>query len=172
MTKEQAETAITASALIVGGIYGYRKLIEPAIGTQPSQGTVKDIAGLGQIPPIGRFVTGWGVTFLILSLLAQVSPGLGGSLAILVTTGDVLTNGQALAKDIQHGLGNSGELPALPANAGGVPVYDPSKESKQSYDQRFGQYLLTHPRPTQQASPNPLIPGNSLGGSPFPTTSG
>lgn len=167
MTKEQAETAITASALVVGGIYSYRKLIEPATGTRPSKGAVKDVVGLGQVPPIGRFVTGWGVTFLVLSVLARVSPGLGGSLAVLVATGDLLTNGTALAADVQKGLNGSVEIPTT---AGGVPVYDPSTESKQSYDTRFYNYLLTHPRVTQQVSPNPLIPGNALGGTPFPNT--
>lgn len=170
MTKEQAQTAITASALVVGGIYAYRKLIEPAVGAAPSKGAVKDAVGLGPVPPIGRFVTGWGVTFLVLSLVASVSPGLGGSMALLVATGDILGNGAALAGDIQRGLGNTD--PAMPSTAGGVPVYDPAHESKDAYDKRFYQYLLTHPKVSAQVSPNPLIPGNSLGGSPFPQTSG
>lgn len=95
MNKEQAENAVIVSALIVGGIYMYRKLTEQAI---PNNSKIK------AVPPVGRFVTGWGVAFLVISAMAEASPGFGGAFALLVAAGDVMYNGTALASDINHKL--------------------------------------------------------------------
>lgn len=191
MTREQAETAVAGSALIVAGIYAYRKLVEPSVTptNKTKGGRVAQALGYGPPPPIGRFITGWGFTFLIVALMAQASPNFGGSFAILVAVGDVIGNGVALADDVKAGLGEGKPV----VEAGGVPVYNPEHETPEQYDQRLFDYLLQHPAATRaqldandpvraqldtqldriterEQSPDPLIPGNPLGGSPFQST--
>lgn len=181
MTKDQAETAVAGSALIVGGIYAYRKLVEGAdvaATPKPKGGKATDLIGYGTPPPVGQFITGWGFVFLLLALVAQASPNLGGSFAILVATGDVLGNGIALTGDLQSRLKDAGtgtgKAGSPPATINGVPQYDPtSGESTAAYDKRLNAYLLAHgnatadPFPTAPHTPNPLIPNNPLAGSPF-----
>jgi hypothetical protein len=87
MNQQQAQTAVSVSAVLVAGMYAYRKLTE----SKPSSST-------------GHFVIGYGFTFLTLSVLAQAAPALGGMFAVLVATGDVLVNGQALFKDLNGAL--------------------------------------------------------------------
>lgn len=99
MTEQGAEKAITVSALIVAAVYAYRKMTEPQ-GGQVASSRIAQLAGKGAPPPFGVFVTAWGFTFLVLSVVAAASPGLGGSMAILVATGDLLSNGTAIAKDV------------------------------------------------------------------------
>lgn len=179
MNKEQAQTAVTASALIVGGVYSYRRLVEPAINadvkvnTHVGKNRLLEISGFGPLPNVGRFITGFGVVYLVLSLMAQANPNLGGSFAILVAVGDVLGNGTQLAADVNNRLGAGGG--STPSTAGGRPVYDPSKETGAQYDKRLGDWLLAHPprvtnRPMVTTVPgvNPLFPANPLTGSPFP----
>lgn len=103
MTSEGAERAITISALVVAGVYAYRRLNEPA-STQTS-GRLAQLAGKGAPPPLGVFITAWGFTFLMLSVVASAAPGLGGSMAILVALGDILSNGQQIAKDVNTKIG-------------------------------------------------------------------
>lgn len=182
MTREQAETAVAGSALIVGGIYSYRKLVESSLNQTPktSNRFAREL-GYGPPPPVGRFITAWGFVYILIALVAQASPNLGGSFAVLLATGDILGNGVALADDVQAQLGRS----RSPDTAGGIPVYDPSRESPHDYDKRLGAYLRAHPDANlpgrdqlhsqlddieqREQAPDPLIPGNPLGGSPFPS---
>lgn len=129
MTREGAESAVTASALIVGGIYVFRRLSETDVQLTSSSGLrLKQLAGAGPVMPAGPFVTGWGFTFLVISLMAQAAPDLGGSFALLVAAGAVLGNGVAVSQDISSklgagaGAGSSGssfspEVPPTVANA-------------------------------------------------------
>lgn len=94
MSSDTAERWVVISALTVIGIYAYRRLIEPV-----QKGGLKNIVGIGNPVPLGQFATAWGVTFLILSFIATASPGVGGSLSILVMTGDILANGGQIASD-------------------------------------------------------------------------
>lgn len=106
MNRSQAETAVTGSALVVGGIYVYRRLSETDAQVSAAKGLrLKQLAGAGPVLPVGPFVVGWGFTFLVLALLAQVDPRLGGNLAILVATGSILTNGEQLFSNLQGQLG-------------------------------------------------------------------
>jgi hypothetical protein len=91
MDVDQAQSAVTLSAFVVAGVYGYRKLIEPTTG----QGTVS---------PTSHFVIGWGFVYITLSLIAQGAPELGGMLAILVMVGDLLAQGTSLTKDLTGAL--------------------------------------------------------------------
>ena len=72
---------------MVALVYGYRRVTETA-----QTGTLKNIIGLGNPVPLGQWATAWGVTYLILSILASATPPVGGSMAILVMAGDLLTN--------------------------------------------------------------------------------
>lgn len=174
MTKDQAETAIAGSALIVGGIYAYRKLVEGAdvaATPKPKGGKATDLIGYGTPPPVGQFITGWGFVFLLLALVAQASPNLGGSFAILVATGDVLGNGLALTDDLQGRLKDKGTggTGSPPATINGVPQYDPkSGESSAAYDKRLNDYLIANGNADARTrTVNPLVPNNPLAGSPF-----
>lgn len=102
MTRQGAERAVTVSALVVFGVYFYRLLTE---GHSSSGGGLLELGGVGAPPNIGRFITGWGFAFFVLAIITEAAPGLGGSLAILVATGDVLGNAQQVAHDVNHKLG-------------------------------------------------------------------
>lgn len=99
MDRATAERWTIISALTVAAIYAYRRLVEPA-----SPGSLKNVVGSGNPVPLGQFATAWGVTFFVISLLATASPGLGGSFAILVMTGDLLANTGPVTKDINGHL--------------------------------------------------------------------
>jgi hypothetical protein len=87
MNESQAQTAVSVSAVLVAGMYAYRKLTE----SKSSSST-------------GHFVIGYAFTFLTLAVIAQAAPAVGGTLAVLVATGDLLTNGTALFKDLNGAL--------------------------------------------------------------------
>lgn len=110
MTKSGAEQTIVVSALIVGGVYAYRTLTE-GTGTATG-GRVKQLAGEGSPPELGVFITAWGTTFLVISMLAAASPSFGGSLALLVATGDLLNNARQVKDDINTKLTAGSPKPA------------------------------------------------------------
>ena len=131
MTPAQGETAVTTSALIVSGLYGYRKTTEkitkaPTVQTGPFkagiESYVKAPLGYGELAPLGAWATGMGLTFILLSVATSVNATFGGSFAILVTVGAVLGNGQEVLKDLEHGLGGAGSSGA---------TAEPSGEKKQ-----------------------------------------
>ena len=102
MTTQGAEKAITTSALMVAGVYIYRRLTEgsgTATGTKTAQ-----LLGQGSPPSVGTFITAWGAAYLIMAIMATASPGLGGGFAILAATGDLLSNGQQIFADINTKL--------------------------------------------------------------------
>lgn len=96
MDSQAAERWVTTSALIVAGIYAYRRLTEPT----STPVTAKQLAGSGPPPPLGTFATAWGFTFLVIAIMAEAAPGLGGAFAILIATADTLTNAQSVLADV------------------------------------------------------------------------
>lgn len=98
MERAGAERAVIISALIVFVTYFYRHLTEGTDTT--SSGGIGQLIGIGTPASIGKFVTAWGVLFFVLAIVADVAPGLGGSFAILVATGDLLANSAQVAKDV------------------------------------------------------------------------
>ena len=104
MSPASAERWVVISAALVAGIYAYRRIAEP---TAPATG-VRSFAGEGSPPPLESWATAWGVTFLGVSIMAAVAPGLGGAFAILIAAVDFLGNAQNLFHDI--GLGAAGQL--------------------------------------------------------------
>lgn len=116
MTSGQARDAINGAAIVVAGIYFYRKLIEPTTDTsvgvrgKPRQqpktvsGAAGQIIGVGPLASTGRFVVGFGFTFLVLSLVEGASPDLAGYFAMLIALGAILGNGQEIAADVSSQL--------------------------------------------------------------------
>jgi hypothetical protein len=101
VTQPGAEKAVLGSAIVVAGVWGYRKMVEPITSPEPGASTIKTLAGLSSVPAsAAEFAVGFGFTYLILSLLVDASPDLAGSFAILIATGSLLTNGQSLFTDI------------------------------------------------------------------------
>jgi hypothetical protein len=123
MTDSQAEKWVITSALIVAGVYGYRRLTETP--TAPPV-TLKELAGAGQLPPLGAWATAWGFTFLVVSIIATAAPELGAAFAILIATGDLMTNAQSIFKDI--GAQSSSAAPAA-APAIVAPLTQPASTS-------------------------------------------
>lgn len=94
MTEQGAHQAVVVSALLVSGTYFYRKLTAPAVNTKTDS-----------VPPLGRWIVGFGAAFFALAVIASVSPALGAGLAILLAAGTILVNGADLAADINHRTG-------------------------------------------------------------------
>src|SRR4051794_10936253 len=127
MNSYTAEQAVTGSALVVGGIYIYRRLSEVDVQLTNAHGLrLKQLAGAGPVLPAGPFVVGWGFTFLVLSLVAQVNPNLGGNFAILVALGAVLGNGENVFGDINTQLGGSSAKAGAGDASLGALVADPA----------------------------------------------
>ena len=92
MSTDQAQSAVSLSAFVVAAVFGYRKLVE------------QGIQGGSGVPTTGHFIIGFGFTYVLLSLVAQGAPALGGMMAILVATGDILANGKPLVDDVTKAL--------------------------------------------------------------------
>lgn len=120
----QANSTIRVAALIVAGVYLYRRFTESTAAEHKASETVT---------PLGRFVVAWSVVFFTLSVAAGPFPGAAGDLAILLVLGTLLTNGVQISKDLNKGLGEtapgafkkgieSGELDGPPAPAHGTSL--------------------------------------------------
>ena len=121
MSKQGAERAVVISALVVFVMYFYRHLTE---GTTQTNGGVGQLLGLGAPANVGRFVTAWGFIFFTLSIITEAAPGLGGAFAILVATGDLLTNGTQVVKDINKKVGSNTVTPTV--NAADISKLSPN----------------------------------------------
>lgn len=130
MDKATADRWVTIAAAIVAGVYFYRRVTEPAAGPT----TAKKLVGIGQPVPLGSFVTAWGFMFLVLSIVAEASPGLGGSFSALIATSDLLTNMPAITADVGKRTGaakpaatatattSSSSPPATTTSTGSLPT--------------------------------------------------
>lgn len=107
MNKATAERWVTISALLVAGVYAYRRLTEAT--SQPV--TLKKLVGIGNPVPLGAFATAWGFTFLVIAVMAEAAPGLGGAFAILIGTSDLLTNSSSVFGDVAKA--QAGQLTAV-----------------------------------------------------------
>lgn len=116
MNNEQAENAVTISALVTTGIFAYRKAVEPGIapvrqlreqglGGVRAQNLAQDYKSVfGAAPPIewGQWLKAAGSMFIIISIAASASPDIGGALAVLVGTSAVIGNGVAVFTDLKE----------------------------------------------------------------------
>ncbi len=122
MNKEGAHTAILTSALVVGGIYAIRKLIEPAASAlhEPAKTLAHaalQVAGAEPAPaPVGQWATGFGFVYTSLAVFATFAPGFAGSMAVLVAASDTIINGGAIFADVSKQVG------APAAATGAAPV--------------------------------------------------
>lgn len=123
VTREGAQKAVVISATVVFGMYFYRHLTE---GTTSVDNGIHQLIGFGTPANIGRFITAWGFVFLMLSIVAEASPELGASFAILVATGDALANGAQVAADVNKKLGQSS---SNPTTTGSSPTVTPTTTS-------------------------------------------
>lgn len=96
MTGEQANSAIKVAAMVVGGVYLYRRFTE---------GSAAELKASETVTPLGRFLIAWSVVFFSLSVLAGPFPSGAGDLAVLIMLGTLLTNGVQISKDLNKGLG-------------------------------------------------------------------
>lgn len=100
MSKDSADRIIVIGAAITGGLYAWEKW----------RGVAKT--------PVTEFMTGCGIAWLLLSLLAEASPGIGGGLALLATVSDVLMNPK-LWTELASAAQNAGKGPGA-SKKGGV----------------------------------------------------
>lgn len=106
MTSEDSDTAVITSALVMSGMYLYRRLTEQ-IGEKDkrkpdsAKSVAEGVLGRGELLPTGTWVVGMGVTFIFISILNSASPNAGGYAAILVATTSFLANGEALFEDLK-----------------------------------------------------------------------
>ena len=124
MNSEEARDAVNGAAIVIAGIYFYRKLIEPGLKgtaavsatgvpqtvpvslTEPKSigGAAAQLLGKGPVASTGRFVVGFGFTFIVLSLMEGASPTLAGDFALLIALGSILGNGAQVFADVSSQL--------------------------------------------------------------------
>ena len=108
-TAAEAERMVKVSALVVGGVYLFRRFTEtsaPAAGLPggPAGPPAPGARAGEQLVPLGTFVLGWGFLYLSLSAVAASWPGFAGNMAVLVMVASLLANGIQVSKDLQRGL--------------------------------------------------------------------
>jgi hypothetical protein len=94
-TETSANQMIKISALVIGGVYLYRRFTE---------GTAEELKASKKLTPLPRFIVGWGVVFVGLSVIAPATPTLAGNMALMVMIASLLANGTEISKDLQAGL--------------------------------------------------------------------
>lgn len=100
MTSTDANSAVKISALIVAGVYVFRRFTE---------GSPEELKAKNAVAPLGQFVLAWSVIYFTLSLAAGPAPALAGPLAYLIAIAVLLTNGLAISKDIRGALARPAE---------------------------------------------------------------
>lgn len=103
-----ADGIIVTSALLVGGVYAYRRVVETPGGSQRA------------LPSFGRWATGYGVAFAVVAVVGQASPGFAAWFAVLIAAGSILVQGTVLAADVNRKVsstqtGNPASVQAQPA---------------------------------------------------------
>jgi hypothetical protein len=123
MTRGGAETAVLTSAVVVGGIWAFRKVVEPATvqssrASNPSQAVLKVIGAEPRPANTAQFAVAFGFVYVTLSTVATFAPDVAGSMAILVAVGELITNGAAVFTDIldQVSETSAGEPAGTPAS--------------------------------------------------------
>lgn len=125
-TTEQANSAIKVAALVVAGVYLYRRFTE---------GTAEELKASQKVTPLGRWLVGWGVVFFTLSIAAGPFPGGAGNMAILLALGSLLSNGVEISKDLGKGLETSKQA-ARTASGKKATTSVPGNPTKQPFETR------------------------------------
>lgn len=84
MSNAAGRTALITSAMLVGGMRLWLQLRGKAT------------------TPFNEWAIGWGATFFILSLMAEVTAEGAGALSLIIAVSDFLKNGVALTTDISN----------------------------------------------------------------------
>lgn len=99
------EATILTSAIVVGAVWGYRKLVEPH-ASAPATGSLRALAGVEVAPaPTAQFIPAFAFTYLSLSVIGVGLPDLAKGIAILLATADLLANGLVVFNDISKQAG-------------------------------------------------------------------
>lgn len=154
MSRQQADRWVVISALVVMMVYGYRRLSESTSDTA----SIKQILGIGAPPKLGAFATAWGVTYMVIAMMAAASPPLGGAFAILVMTADLLANIPAIASDLKNRTASAGSSAVTTSAAQTVQTANQSATAA-------AQAIFSAPAPLDPLEPthpigkfNPVIP--------------
>jgi hypothetical protein len=111
VNRHDAHVAVALSAVWVAIMFGYRKLT-------PSDTELTSTA---------HFVIGFAFTFIVLSVIGEAAPDLGGMMAILVATGDTLVNGEAFFSDVTKALKATSTATATVAPATSTSTEQPEQ---------------------------------------------
>lgn len=143
-----ADPTILGSALLVGGIWIYRRLVEPAGATVASGFDAKTIAGLDSSPAAAaQFVPAFAFVYITLALIGMAEPDAARSFAVLVAVGDVLANGVAVFSDV----GKS----ATPTSTAGASASTPSTTAATPAAR------VSHQAPSASRSASAVVSGSS-----------
>jgi hypothetical protein len=121
----RAQRWVMAAAIVVAMTYTLRRIVEPAMTTAPARGTqAARLAGHGSPPPsLQRWAVAYGGGFMMLALVAFPAPEVAASLAMLLVVGTLLTNGTAIAADLNTlGGATPGSAPSTTADAAPFPA--------------------------------------------------
>lgn len=99
-TPARAQAWVLMAAVVTGIIYTFRKVIEPVTPSSAKSSLPSKLLGAGPPPSVEQWAVSYGAAFLMLSVIAVVSPETAGSMAILIVVGTLLANGTAIVKDI------------------------------------------------------------------------
>jgi hypothetical protein len=150
MNSNQAETWVTVGAVATAGIYGYRRIVDPST-TPAGKGNAKALAGADPAPvPTGQFVTAWGATWLIVSIMAEADPGLGGAFALLILAADFLANANVLFTDVT----------TAETSSAGVKTKGTGTTAKPAGKTSTGPVNVTTGTGNSIDAPAPELPGN------------
>jgi hypothetical protein len=136
---KSADPTILGSALLVGGIWAYRRLVEPtasltaasASDLASNQGwSARQLAGLEAAPAAAaQFVPAFAFVYITLALIGMADADTARSFAVLIAVGDVLTNGSALFGDIGGAAAGTSTPASAAAQATAVGPLAPSPGS-------------------------------------------
>jgi hypothetical protein len=122
---KSADPAIIGSALVVGGVWAYRKLVLPAGSTVTTGFSAASVAGLEAEPAAAaQFIPAFAFVYIVLALIGAAEPDAARSFAILVAVGDVLTNGTQIFSSV--GAQASGATAAAAASTGTAAANNPA----------------------------------------------
>lgn len=131
----QAENAVTISALVTGGMYAYRYFTEgPSKASELSkEGYIekyKAFYGSGVVLPLGQWIPAAAITYFVLAVMAEASPQIGASAAVLVGAGSFTGNFLAVKRDVGKETKSGGKETKLPSGfEGEQPLESTVKEN-------------------------------------------
>ena len=101
MSTGKAQGWIIVSAIVTGGMYFLRRMVETAdIGTSTSKSKIEAVLGSGAPPALETWLLAYGITYFGLAIMAMAAPELAAAFAILVLAVNGINNGVTVAADI------------------------------------------------------------------------